>query len=68
MQGNLDINQIIKECMLMRRCSQKLLAEKCGITAGGFSYKMQKNAFSVHDLEKIAEVMDCNLEIRFIPR
>lgn len=68
MLNGLTIDQVIKERMVAQQIRQKTIAEGAGITEGALTYKFKNQQFSVSDLEKIALVMDCDLDIRFLPR
>lgn len=61
-----DVTKKIKHLLLERDVTATLLAEKIGMTQSNVSYKMTKNSYNVDDLKKIAEALECELEINFI--
>lgn len=62
----MDVTKKIKHLLLERDTTATVLAEKIGMTQSNISYKMTKNAYSVDDLKKIAEALECELEINFV--
>lgn len=44
------------------------LADKLGCTSQNISAKFKRDNFSEHDLKKIADVLNCDLEINFKDR
>ena len=61
-----DVTKKIKHLLLERDVTATLLAEKIGMTQSNVSYKMTKNSYNVDDLKKIAEALECEIEINFI--
>ena len=64
----MDLNYLIKNELLKRHTKSYELAEKCGYTKQNLSLKLTKNDMRVSDLEKIANALDCDLSISFIPK
>lgn len=46
--------------------SEAELARRVGISSQNLSHKMKRDNFTEADLLKIAQVLDCNLNINFI--
>ena len=46
--------------------SEAELARRMGISPQNLSYKMKRDNFAERDLQAIASVLECNLEIAFI--
>ena len=63
---NVDVTKKIKHLLLEKDATQTTLAEKIGMTQSNLSYKMSKNAYNVDDLNKIADALECELEINFV--
>ncbi|MBR4607812.1 MAG: hypothetical protein IKO41_16510 [Lachnospiraceae bacterium] len=68
MLNGFTIDQIIKERMVAQNLLQKNIAEGAGFAEGTLTYKLKNQAFTVKDLERVAGAMDCDLEIRLLPR
>ncbi len=64
----LSLKQEIKCRMVAMRKKQKNLAEDCGWSKSTLSYKMNESNFCISDLEKMANSLNCDLEIRLVPR
>ena len=62
----MDIAKKVKRLLLEKNVTATKLAQKVGITQPAISYKMTNNSYSIEDLEKIAEALDCELEINFV--
>lgn len=44
------------------------LAERCGWTPSNLYNKMKRDNFSENELRSIAEALDCELKIEFVPK
>lgn len=65
----MDLKTYIKMCCV--KCGDiniTELANRTGISRQNICNKSAKNKFSNEDLEKIAEALNCTLEIRFIDK
>lgn len=62
----MDITKKIKRLLLEQDMTATMLSEKVGMTQSNLSYKMTKNSYSVEDLQKIAQGLECELEINFV--
>ena len=58
----------IQKIMIDKDIKKKTLAERCGWSPANLYGKMQRDNFSENELQLIAEALDCDLEIRFIPK
>lgn len=67
-ENKLDIDQIILEKAIAKNIRKSGLAKGCGIAPSSLDYKLKHRAFSVSDLERIAELMDCDLQIALVPK
>ena len=62
----MDITKKIKRVLLEQNVTATALAERAGMTQPNISYKMNRNSYSVEDLVKISNALNCELEINFI--
>lgn len=58
----------IQKMMLDQGINKKTMAEKCGWSPSNLGNKLKRDNFSEEELRTIAEALDCDLEIKFIPR
>ena len=63
----MDMTEKIR-ILLVRRgnISEAELARRLGISPQNFCNRMKRNNFSEKDLKRIAEALDCKLEISFV--
>ena len=52
--------------MKLRGIKQKDLAEKLGISDVNFSQQLSRNNFRINDLQKIAEILNCEFKAFFV--
>jgi len=64
----MNIKEYIKLCCVKRNISNAELARLTGQTPQNFNQKMQRNSFQSSELEKIANSLNADLEIKFIDR
>lgn len=55
--------KIIKQLMIERDVTVKLLAEKLGIQAQSMSNKLYRDSFSYDEIVKIADILDCDVKV-----
>lgn len=53
----------IKYLLYRKNCSKRHLASLLGISSNAIYSKFNRDSFSIDDLKKISEVLDCSLEI-----
>ena len=58
----------IRILMIERNMKMKDLAERLGFGASNLANKLKDDNFRVSDLERIAEILDCDLEVNFVLR
>lgn len=61
-----EVTEKIKIASLMRKTTQKELAEKLGTTQANLSKKYKADNWRIKDLEEIARALDAKLEVNFI--
>ena len=66
--ANINLSRDIQILLINKDMKKMDLAEKCGWKHNTFSAKLSRNNFNVTELQKIAEALNCDLEIKFIPR
>ena len=64
----MDLNYIIRSELLRQNKDIKFLAQKFGCTKENLYNKLNRNDMKISTIERIAEALDCDLEIKFIPR
>jgi len=64
----MDIREYIKLCCVKRNISNAELARRLEQTPQNFNQKMQRNSFQSNELEKIAEALDSELDIKFLDK
>jgi conserved domain protein len=64
----MDIKEYIKLCCVKRNISNAELARRLEQTPQNFNQKMQRNSFQSNELEKIAEALDSELDIKFFDK
>ena len=64
----MDISVADKIRLIMKRCNMTMgdLAEASGQTRQNLSNKMSRGKFTEKDIRKMAEVLGCVAEIRFV--
>ena len=62
----MNIDEQIKILCVRCHVSVSELARRTGQTPQNFSKKLKRQSFSISDLEKIAEALDCRFERFFI--
>lgn len=58
----------INKLMIDKDIKKGELAKSCGWTASNLYNKMKRDNFSEGELRLIAEALDCELKIEFIPK
>ena len=58
----------IRQLLKQRNMTIKELAEQLGYSGNNLSNKLASDNFSARELQQIAEQLDCDLQITFIPR
>ncbi|MGO5337919.1 helix-turn-helix domain-containing protein [Bilifractor sp. LCP19S3_H10] len=58
----------IQKMLIDKNMNKKTLAEKCGWSPSNLRNKLKRDNFSENELKTIADALDCDLEIDFIPR
>ena len=59
----INVQETIKILCVKRRMSITALAEKLGTTKQNLYNKMHRNNMKISELEKIMDVLNCNMEI-----
>lgn len=65
----MDTREYIRLCCV--KCgniSEAELARRTGQTPQNMNNKYKRNTFKISELEKVAEALNCTLEIRFIDK
>lgn len=62
----IDVTKFIKKCLSIRELNSSELAGRLGITRQNLGNKYKRNDMKLSDLEHIASVLDCRLQIDFI--
>lgn len=57
------INEQLEYLLFKKKISKSKLAELTGMTANNMYNKFKRNSFSIEDLQKICNVLDCTLEL-----
>lgn len=60
--------KVIQHMLIDMDITQAEIARRIGAKPVNFYAKMERDDFRESDLRKIADAMNCNLEIRFIPK
>lgn len=64
-----NISEYIKLCLVKKDdISVRQLALESGQTPQNLQNKMTRNSFKISELEKLADALDADLEIKFIDR
>lgn len=63
-----SITKKIKRILLEKDMKQNYICDKLGYNKGNFSTLLKKDIYKTDDLEQIADVMNCDIEIVFIDR
>ena len=58
----------INKMMIDKDIKKRELAERCGWTSSNLYNKMYRDDFRESDLALIAEALDCDLKIEFVPK
>lgn len=64
----MNMNENIKIACVKRNISIAELARRSKQTPQNFNQKMRINNFKTEELEKIADALDCDLEIHFVDK
>jgi transcriptional regulator with XRE-family HTH domain len=64
----MNITEYIKLCCVKGNISLRQIALKAGISPQNLSNKIAKNSFYFRDIEKLADALDADVEIKFINR
>ena len=64
----MDIEYIIRNELLKRHITLTELSNRLGVPRQNTSSKLKRINSKLSDLEKIANALDCELSISFIPR
>lgn len=65
----MNIREYIRLCCVMRdNISESELARRMGQTPQNLNNKYKRNTFKVAELERIADALDADLQIKFIDR
>ena len=59
----MPVSKVLKQVMLERNVSVKDLAEKLGIAPQSMSNKLYRDSFSYNEVEKIADILNCDIKI-----
>lgn len=62
------MSEKIKILLLKHKMSVAELARKNGTSAQNFYNKLARDNFSEKELQEIADIVECNLEIKFITK
>lgn len=63
MGKELKINDQLEYLLFKKKIAKSKLAEQTGMTANNMYNKFKRNSFSIEDLQKICNQLDCTLEI-----
>lgn len=61
-----EVTKYIKRCLKIRFISSVELARRLGITKQNLWNRYKRNDIRISDLERIANVLECKLQIDFI--
>ena len=64
----MDITEYIRICLVKKKISISQLAEMTEQSQPNLSTKLKRNNFYTNELEKIANAMNCRLEVRFVDK
>lgn len=64
----MDTSKFIKVELVKHDKKVKDISDLFGISRQATTARFSRNVWDVNDLEKIADMMNCNLSIEFIPR
>lgn len=65
----MDIREYINLCRVKKgNISEAELARRTGQTPQNMNNKYRRNTFKISELEKVADALDADLEIKFIDR
>ncbi len=62
----MNVSEQIKILCIRSNISVSELARRVGTSPQNFNAKLKRETFTISDLEKIAEVVDCTFERRFV--
>ena len=62
----MDISEKIRILAIKNHMTVQQLAEKSGQSSANLYNKISRNTFKVSELERLADAVDCGLEINFI--
>ena len=57
------INEQLEYLLFKKKIAKSRLAEMTGMTANNMYNKFKRNSFSIEDLQKVCNVLECTLEI-----
>lgn len=63
-----EVTKYIKKCLEIQEVTSAELAERLGITRQNLWNKFRRNNMKISDLENIAYVLGCRLQIDFIDK
>lgn len=66
MLDKFEVTEYIKRCLKIRLISSVELARRLGITKQNLGNKYKRNDMRISELERIATVLECKLQIDFI--
>lgn len=58
----------VKEYLLRNNLKQKDIVEKLGLSKNAISQSLNRNNISLDKMLLIADALDCDLEIKLVPR
>ena len=65
----MDIREYVRLCCVKKgNISESELARRMGQTPQNLNNKYKRNAFKVSELEKIADALDADLQVKFIDK
>ena len=62
----MDISEKIRILAIKNHITVQQIAEKSGQSSANLYNKMSRNTFKVSELERLAQAVDCDLEINFV--
>lgn len=66
---NMNVREYINLCRVKRgNMTEAELARRTGQTPQNMNNKYKRNTFKISELEKVADALDADLDIRFIDR
>ena len=68
MLDKFEVTKYIKKCLEIQEVTSAELAERLGITRQNLWNKFSRNNMKISDLENIAYVLGCRLQIDFIDK